>query len=188
MGLERRPIRPPPRAAGPGRPAIQRPTSRGLKSDGNTHRANALRPSDARKSQTPLIIGGVGGGVLLLIIIAVASSGSDESRTKRRSGDSETKAAKRPVDVSGLEKEGMKRCQEGYEAIVKCEPLLKAGNASGADKSQLKFNLQRGKDLLTQGMNMLSEANDKTSGEHKYDLSQYQQALMIARKKLLEME
>lgn len=137
-----------------------------------------------KKSNLPLILGGVGGGVLVLVVvIAVAASGGS---SKARPASNPRPAEGRPVDVSGLETQGMRKCDEGLLAIQRCDSLMRKADLSVGEKSQLRGELERGKTLLVSGMDMLDEANQKTQGQNKYNTTQYVQALKLARSKLLE--
>lgn len=138
-----------------------------------------------KKSNLPLILGGVGGGVLLLVvIIAVASSGGSR---KAPAASNPKPSAGRPVDVSGLETQGMRKCDEGLVIIQRCDPLMRKNDLSAGEKGQLKTELERGKALLDEGMGMLDEANQKTQYQNKYDTTKYGQTLKLVRGKLLEL-
>jgi hypothetical protein len=137
-----------------------------------------------KKSNLPLILGGVGGGVLLLVII-VAAATSGGSR-KPPPASNPKPGAGRPVDVSGLETTGMRKCDEGLVIIQRCDPLMRKADLTTGEKSQLRTELVRGKALLDEGMGMLDEANQKTNYQNKYDTSKYGQTLKLVRGKLLE--
>ncbi len=135
-----------------------------------------------RKSNMPLILGGVGGGVLLLIvIIAVAvSGGSSKARAT-----SNPKPAGRPVDVAGLERDGEAKCQEGLALIQRCEGLMTGRTLSAGEKAQLKNDLEKGVNLIKDGMNRFDEANAKSG--NMYDTTQYGKAYKAAKMKLGEL-
>ena len=138
-----------------------------------------------KKSNMPLILGGVGGGVLLLvIIIAVAASGGS---SKVKAASNPKPAAGRPVDVSGLESTGMRKCEEGVAVVQRCDPLMRKSELSAGEKTQLQMELQKGKALLDEGMGMLDEANQKTNYQNKYDTTKFGQTLKLIRGKLLEL-
>jgi hypothetical protein len=128
-------------------------------------------PAPPRKSNTPVLIGGVAGGVFLLIlIIAVAASGS------KRPPDAShpRKAAPKPVDVSELERKGMAKCEEGCTIIQR--------SYSSSDKA----GLQRGIQLITEGNQLLDEAYQRSG--NRYDTKKYNETLKMARGKVLELK
>jgi hypothetical protein len=123
----------------------------------------------------------VGGFLLVIIVIAVAAGGSGEA-TPTRVG---TKTEARPVDVSGLEREGMAKCDEGLVIIQRCKELMTGRALDGGEKARLKADLERGVRLIQDGSNMLDEANTKSG--HMYDVSRHHKASKAARMKLGEL-
>ncbi len=152
----------------------RRPTRgsrRGLQAEGRQERRSGRRAVPQKKDNTLLIIGGAGGGLLLLIIViaVVASSGP---------GDDPSGNEARPVDVEGLVRAGTAKCEEGRTCI------FNARSGSGYSRSEL----EKGKRLIEEGMSMLDEASQKTNWERKFETRPYQEALIHARKTLLEMK
>jgi len=118
-----------------------------------------------------MIIGGAVGGVVLIIILAVALSGSD-SKKHADAPASKKEASKKP-DVSQYEKEGITKCEAGLKAIT------------DAYRSNDKDGLQKGVNLISEGNGLLDKAN-QLSG-NGYDTKKYNDALYLARKKLMEL-
>jgi hypothetical protein len=93
--------------------------------------------------------------------------------------------APKPVDVSGLEREGHKLCEEGLAIIRAQEPLF-SKELTEAQKHQLKDDLKKGIDLIQKGMGMLSEANEKSG--RTYDTTRYGEARKAASMKYHELK
>ncbi len=164
---------------------ITRAMSRGQAPGTSRRESNPTRSFQApKKSNLPLILGGAGGGLLVLVIViaAAASGGSPKPRAA-----SNPAPAGRPVDVSGLETQGMQKCDEGLVIVQRCDGLMRKAELSAGEKAQLKAELERGKALLDVGMGMLDEANQKTQYQNKYDTTKYGQTLKLIRGKLLEL-
>ena len=137
----------------------------------STTRSVPRRPSTSSpKSSLPLILGIAGGVLALVVVIAIAVGGSG----KKKAEPTTKKAAPAAVDVSKLEADGMRKCEEGVVAIQRAFDI--------ADKA----GLQRGVALITEGNQMLDKAN-QLSG-HTYDTKKYNETLKMARGKLLEMK
>lgn len=176
MALDRRPARPTTRAfpSAPGKPPTQRAPAH--KATGRTARAEthaptrAVRPAPRSSSKTFWIAGGAAGGVLLLIVLIVAASGS----SSRAPDKAPVRKAPKPVDVSQLERDGMAKCEQGLALI---QSSYNAGH---------KANLQRGVELIKEGNSLLEEAN-RLSG-NMYDTKKYNEALKMARNKILELK
>jgi hypothetical protein len=139
-------------------------------------------PKQAAKSNTPMIIAGVAGVVVLLGIAAFAMSGDSKKP--------ETPAAKpaskpKVVDVAGLEREGMSKCDQGLSIIKKCESAMSSSSLGEGEKSRLKADLEQATNLLKDGMAMLDEANRKSG--NTYSISPYIEAKKVARMKLGEL-
>ena len=109
------------------------------------------------------------------------------------SGDSKkaetpaVKPASKPkvVDVAGLEREGMIKCDQGLAIIKKCEAQMSSSSLSDGEKSRLKADLEQATGLLRDGMGMLDEANRKSG--NTYSISPYIEAKKVARMKLGEL-
>lgn len=185
--------KPPAKAAPGSRPATgpvqkQAPaTSRGGK--GSTTRSvppagggRATTRAAAPKSNTPMMIG-IGAGVLVVLALAfVALSGKSENHAP--APPKEASKAK-PLDVSGLERDGMSKCNEGLALVQKNQYQLNNHSLSGAQKQALIADLEKGKKLIADGMGLLTQANEKS--KNTYDTKQYQEALITVRKKLMEL-
>ena len=145
----------------PARPATARLPQR------STGRTSLVLPT--RKNNTPLIIGGVAGGALLLILFIWAASGSTSSRP-----DASNTRAPAPVDVSGYERDGLRKCEEGRALILR------------SYDTNNKTGLQRGIIMIHEGNSLLEKAN--RISDNKYDTRKYNQALKMARMKVLELK
>jgi len=200
MALPNRPGRPttrlgqpavkaPAKAAPAARPATgpiakpAAPAARGRAPAPPTRSASRPVPKQAQKSNTPMIIGIVAGVVVILGIVAFAMSGNSPEKIE----NSAPKAASKPkvADVSGLERDGMSKCDEGLALIQKHQALLGNHSMSDGQKSMLKADLEKGRKLISDGMGLLTQANEKS--KNTYDTKQYQEALITVRKKLMEL-
>ena len=162
------------------------PTGRGGRSSTTRSVPTAsARPSTrtaAPKSNTPLFIG-IGVGLAALLAVAfVAMNG--------KSGDHAPVPVKesskpKPVDVAGLERDGMNKCNEGLALIQKNQSQLGNHELSAGQKQSLIADLEKGKKLIADGMGLLTQANEKS--KNTYDTKQYQEALITVRKKLMEL-
>ncbi len=186
-------VKAPVKAAPASRPATgpvpkQAPaTSRGGKASTtrSVPTAGGARPAAraaAPKSNTSMMIA-IGAGVVVILIIAfVAMSGKSENHAP----PSPKEASKgKPVDVSGLERDGMKKCDEGLGLIQKNQSQLNNHSLSAGQKQALIADLEKGKKLIADGMGLLTQANEKS--KNTYDTKQYQEALITVRKKLMEL-
>jgi hypothetical protein len=90
------------------------------------------------------------------------------------------------VFCTELEREGHKSCTAGAQLIQSCASLMTGKELSDAEKTKLADDLQKGKTMISKGMEMLSRASN-VSG-HTYETTQYQEALLVARKKLPELK
>ena len=194
MSTKRRPVpRPTTRVPGnvgapaktpTGRVPQQKPTtSRGVRA-GSDHAATARSAPAPKKGNPALLWGGVGGGALLLIIIiAVAASGGSK---KHPEASNTRKAAVKPVDVAGLERDGEEKCESGLAIIQKCEGLMSGRVLNASEKTQLKGDLDRGIALIKEGMSRFDEANQKS--QHTYNTTKYTNAMKAARMKVGELK
>lgn len=140
-------------------------------------------PKAAPKSNPTMMIA-IGAGVVVVLGIAAFAMSGDSSKK------AETPAAKpaskpKAVDVSGLERDGMAKCNEGLALIQKHQALLASHSMSDSQKSMLKADLEKSRKLIGDGMGLLTQANEKSSNQ--YDTKQYQEALITVRKKLMEL-
>lgn len=90
------------------------------------------------------------------------------------------------VFCTELENTGLKSCNEGAKLIQSCASLMTGNAISDDEKTKLGGDLKKGKTLISEGMAMLSRAS-AVSG-HTYDTTQFQEALLVARKKLPELQ
>lgn len=142
----------------------------------------AARPAAGAKNSTTLFIGiGVGAVVLLVIAFVVMGGKSDHHEPVAAPKASKPK----PTDVSGLERDGYSKCDEGLKLIQKNQSQLGSHELSASQKQILVADLEKGKKLIADGMGLLTQANEK-SGK-TYDTKQYQEALITVRKKLMEL-
>jgi hypothetical protein len=137
----------------------------------------------ARKSSLPVILGAAGGGLLLIIVVAVAvsggSSGPDPASKKKKAGPA-------PVDVAAIEREAEVKCSQGLALIQKSEGMMTGRTLSAVEQTQLKNDLQRGVNLIQEGMNRFDEAYAKSG--NRYDTTQYGKAYKAAKMKLGELK
>jgi hypothetical protein len=85
-----------------------------------------------------------------------------------------------------LEKDGLASCDQGLALIKSTANMLTGKELSDDDKLKLKQDLSKGKSLISSGFELMSRV-ERVSGR-KFDNSQYQEALLIARKKLPELQ
>jgi len=138
-----------------------------------------FRPQPAKLNPLPIILG-VTGVLLVVLLYLVMSGGGQKPAAKEAPAPPPPPAAPKPVDVSGLEREGHKACEEGLAIIKSLEPEIARDKAtmSDADQAKLKIELKKGMDLLKKGMEYLGEANEKSG--RTYDLNRYIQAKKLA--------
>jgi hypothetical protein len=141
----------------------------------------ATRPVAAKSNSTLFIGIGVGVAVLLVIGFVMMGGKSDSHAPAAVEKPSKPKA----VDVSGLERDGLSKCNDGLALIQKNQSLLGDHSLSAGQKQSLVADLEKGKKLIADGMALLTQANAKS--QNTYDLKQYQEALITARKKLMEL-
>jgi hypothetical protein len=159
------------------------PPARGRAPGPPTRNASRPVPKQAQKSNTPMIIGIVAGVVVILGIAAFAMSGNSSEKSAVIAPKEASK--KKPMDVGGLENEGLSKCEQGLDIMKKNEVLIGKHPLSDGEKVQLRGELEKARKLLVEGMGMLTQANEKSG--HQYDAKQFQEAQMTARKKLMEL-
>jgi hypothetical protein len=139
-------------------------------------------PKQPAKSNTTMMIA-IGAGVVVVLGIAAfaMSGGSEKHETPVKREASKPK----PVDVAGLERDGMSKCDQGLAIIKKCESQMTSASLSDPEKARLKTDLEQATALLKDGMGMLDEANRKSG--NTYSLSSYIEAKKVARMKLGEL-
>jgi hypothetical protein len=140
-------------------------------------------PKQAAKSNMGMMIAIGGGLVVVLGIAAFAMSGGGHEKPETTVKKEASKP--KPVDVSGLETQGLAKCNEGLALIQKHQALLSSGSMSDSQKSMLKADLEKSRKLIGDGMGLLTQANEKS--KNTYDTKQYQEALITVRKKLMEL-
>jgi len=139
-------------------------------------------PKQAPKSNSTMMIAIGAGVVVVLGIVAFAMSGSPE---KHETPVKKETSKPKTVNVSGLETEGLSKCNEGLALIQKHQALLSSPSMSDSQKTLLKADLEKSRKLIGDGMGLLTQANEKSS--NTYDVKQYQEALITVRKKLMEL-
>ncbi|MBI3858233.1 MAG: hypothetical protein HY293_21330 [Planctomycetes bacterium] len=169
------------------KPAAKPATSRGRASgpptrSGQRQGSSRPVPVQAAKSNSTMMIAIGGAVVALLGIGGFMMSGSSE---KHEMPAPKETSKPRPPDVGGLEREGMSKCDQGLALIKKNEALLGSHSLNDGQKSSLRADLEKGKKLISDGMGLLTQANEKSG--NKYDTTQYQEALITVRKKLMEL-
>jgi hypothetical protein len=165
-------------APGPAPARGKASTTRSVPSAGARPAARAAAP----KSNTPMMIG-IGVGVVVLLVLAfVVMSGKSENHAP---APAKAASKAKPVDVSGLERDGLSKCNEGLALIQKNQASLGSESLSPAQKKSLMADLEKGKKLIADGMGLLTQANEKS--KNTYDTKQYQEALITVRKKLMEL-
>jgi len=90
------------------------------------------------------------------------------------------------VFCTELESVGLKSCNQGAQLIQSCAGLMTGKAITDEEKAKLSGDLKKGKSLISEGMALLSRAS-AVSG-HTYETTQYQEALLVARKKLPELQ
>jgi hypothetical protein len=125
----------------------------------------------------------IGAGVVVVLAIgAFALTGKSENHAPAAV---EKPSKPKAVDVSGLERDGLSKCNEGLALIQKNQSLMGDHSISAGQKQALVADLEKGKKLIADGMGLLTQANEKS--KNTYDTKQYQEALITARKKLMEL-
>jgi hypothetical protein len=165
------------------------PTGRARSSGSSTRsvaKQGGSRPvpkTAAPKSNTTMMIAIGAGVVVVLGIAAFAMSG--DSKKPETSAPKATSKSKAPIDVRGLETEGMKKCDQGLAIIKRCAPQMSSTSLSDSEKTRLKSDLEQGTGLIKDGMAMLDEAYRKSG--NTYPVTEYNEAKKAARMKLGEL-
>jgi hypothetical protein len=141
-------------------------------------------PKQAAKSNTTMMIA-IGGGLVVVLGIAAFAMSGGGSHEKPETSVKKEASKPKPVDVSGLETQGLSKCNEGLALIQKHQDLLSNHSMSDSQKSMLKADLEKSRKLIGEGMGLLTQANEKS--KNTYDTKQYQEALITVRKKLMEL-
>ena len=171
----------------PGRPGLSRgapPPPPGRPRPGQPGRP--FRPTPAKFNPLPIILGATGILLVVLLFLLMSSSGGSKG-TVEEAAPPPAKAAPppKPVDVSGLERDGRKACEEGLAIIKALEPRIAKETSTLSDDEQrtLKAEIKKGLDLLKKGLEYFGEANEKSG--RTYDLNSYIQAKKLAANKYL---
>ncbi len=135
----------------------------------------------AKKNNLPLILGAVGGGVLLIIILAVAlGSGGGGGTKKKEEAPAEPAVAKpKPPDVSQLENDGKKKCEDGMGVCDAKGPAL-AGTAP-EQKEKVRAEIEAGVKQIDEGLALFKKAKE-IAGKN-YNLDTYEKAKAKALKR-----
>lgn len=188
MGIQR-PGRPASRpATGPvPRQSAPPPTARGRAAGSSTRsvqKQSSSRPvpKHAPKSNSTMMIA-IGAGVVVVLGIAAVAMSGGSSKTANPPPKEASKP--KPVDVAGLERNGMAKCDQGLAIIKRCESQMSSASLSSTEKSRLKSDLESATNLIKDGMAMLDEANRKSG--NTYSVSPYIEAKKVARMKLGEL-
>jgi hypothetical protein len=116
----------------------------------------------------PLILGGAGGGLLLLILVIVLASGGGSKKEAAPADTGKTSPPPAPKkivpDVSALEAEGKKGCEEGTALI---RPRLNAD--SSAPKERVRSDLESGLKLLNKGIEAYEKAASLAGKTYRLD-------------------
>jgi hypothetical protein len=170
---------------GPGRPGMSRGAPPPPKGRPQPGAARPNRPQPAKTNPLPIILGVM--GVLLVVLLFVMMSKSDTKPVvEEAAAPPPPKAAPaKPVDVSGLERDGHKFCEEGL-AIIRAQEANFTRELSDAERTKLKEDLRKGIDLIQKGMSYLSEANEKAG--RTYQTTKYVEARKVAAMKYSELK
>jgi len=113
-------------------------------------------PPPRKKNNLPLILGAAGGGVLLLIVIVVAAAsggGPPTPAVKAPAPKVDPPKKAPPPDVSALEAEGKRKCEEGLGKVqVRLTP------DPSAPKDRVRADLEAGLKLLKEGLAAFEKA------------------------------
>ena len=139
-------------------------------------------PKAAPKSNTTMMIA-IGAGIVVVLGIAAFAMSGDSKKNE----PPPPKAASKPqvVDVAGLERNGMAKCDQGLAIIKRCAPQMSSTSLSESEKTRLKADLESGSNLIKDGMGMLDEAYRKSG--NTYTVTEYNEAKKAARMKLGEL-
>jgi hypothetical protein len=174
------------------RPATQRVTpAAGVRPGTARYNPPGSRPAaPAPNNNKTIIIGAsVAGGLVLILGLAMAlGGGREEKRPVTKPKVSSTPSATpRKVDVSGLIREGQQKCEEGYQIIVSCQPMIEEYHRTNSGGSELKAKLQKGLALISSGNECFSKAQEQSGGEQGFSDKKYVEASYAARKIVSEL-
>jgi len=146
-----------------------------------------FRPTPAQTNPLPIIFGAVGVILVVVVLFVMSSGGAEKAPVKEAPPPAAPPPPPKPVDVSGLEREGLKACREGLSKFRSLEAKMSADLSamSEADKEALKSELKTILELFRDGMAFLNEANEKSG--RGYDVKDYMQARKLASDKFKQL-
>jgi hypothetical protein len=161
----------------------RKPTSRHGAAADRTGRAATGRqgaPPPPKKNNLPIILGAAGGGLLVLIVvIVVATSGSPAKPPPAAAVERPKPPAPAwkppPPDVSHLEAEGKRKCDEGHRIVT---PRLRPDPS--APKDRVRADLESGLKLLKEGLEAYRKAASLAGKTYKLDEFEKTQARGIS--------
>ena len=140
-------------------------------------------PGQAKKNNLPLILGIAGGGLLVFILIIAAAVGGGSSGNGNQN-NSQSSNPSSPADVSGLERSGRQKCEEGL-AIVQSSRSKFQRTLSTGEQRELKASLKRALTKLKSGLADFEKAQQLS--DKGYDVQQYISAKKTADMKIHEL-
>jgi hypothetical protein len=173
----------PPR--GPQRPGLTRgapqPPPRGRPTTSGSGRPS--RPEPAKTNPLPIILGVIGILLVVLLFVVMSPGAPPPPPEKAAAPPPPPPAAPKPVDVSGLEREGRQACEDGLAIIKALEPRIAIATEKLSEDEQrtLKAELKKGIDLIKKGLAQFGEANERSG--RTYDLNRFIQAMKFASNK-----
>ncbi len=159
-------------------PAAEGPTTRVLQKAGiksprpERNLTSRSIPKQSKPPSPALLVAGIVGTLLLMIVIIAAAAGSGVSIHRGRASNTEKVASKE--EPATLEREALADCEKGRDLILRS---YNTGDRTG---------LQRGVDLIIKGNTALERVNQMTG--RKFDTRPYNEALKMARQKLMELK
>jgi len=143
-------------------------------------------PRAKANNNLPMILGLSGGGlVLLIIIIAVAAGGGGGKNKGNENGGKSNRPE--PVDVSGMEREGERLCEEGMRIVQAAEPEFRKTTLPRSQQRDLKKRLLKARELLRSGLSFYDKASRKSGVDKKYNLRRYMKAQKYIGGRILEL-
>ena len=173
----------------PGRPGLSRGAPQpppGRPRPGQPGRP--FRPTPAKMNALPIVLGAT--GVLLVVLLFLFMSGGNAPQAPVETAappPPKPAAPPKPVDVSGLERDGRKACDDGLAKFRAIESKMAADLSamSEANQATLREELKTILELFRKGMAYLNEANEKSG--RGYDVKDYMQARKLAADKFKQL-